>query len=61
MKEIKKTVWVVECEEFCTTLPGRCCTPRCGKVRCKKKLVKKEIKVQVPVYRCKVVDCCGGG
>ena len=28
MKKVKKTVWVVECECFCPTLPG-CCRDRC--------------------------------
>jgi len=83
MKEVKKTVWVVECEEYCVPLPdcrncpscfpsrdegcGSCCTgspcaavpPRCGPVRCKKKLVKKEITCQVPVYKCVVRYLCG--
>jgi len=81
MKKIKKTVWVVECEEFCVPLPGccegkrHCCqtsgcrdscasprrpmsVPRCGKVRCRKKLIKKEFTYAVPVYKCVV---CGGG
>jgi hypothetical protein len=34
--------------------------PRCGKVRCVKKLVKKEITCEVPVYKC-VVVCCSPG
>lgn len=85
MKEIKKSCWVVECEEFCPNLPGcgsgcnsccksgcsTCCNdpcaelrrpmvpPKCGKVRCRKKLVKKEITCEVPVYKC-VVVCCNG-
>lgn len=95
MKQVKKHVWVVECEEFCAPLPGlgRGCAPcgdaicepgygedgcggegrpgpcaslykpmvppKCGKVRCRKKLVKKEVTCEVPVYRCVVV--CGGG
>ena len=96
MKKVKKHVWVVECEEFCTTLPGRrdrccrkgdcncqgscdadcgCCQgkkcdpceplnkrhynqPRCGKMRTKKKLIKKEVVCLVPVYKCIVVYCC---
>jgi hypothetical protein len=87
MEKVKKTVWVVECEEFCAPLPrcapacepcGECgktssvsyagdpCTalrrpmvpPKCGKVRCRKKLVKKEITCEVPVYKCVVVCCC---
>jgi hypothetical protein len=36
MKEIKKTVWVVKCEDFCAPLPrcGRCCES-CGQECCK--------------------------
>ena len=95
MKQIKKTVWAVECEEFCAPLPGcgracklccnggecgdagcgSCCedpcaslkrpmvAPKCGNVRCRKRLVKKEIVCDVPVYKCIVVCCdpaCGG-
>ena len=37
--------------------------PKCGHVRCRKKLVKKEITCEVPVYKCVVeyvcCDCCG--
>ena len=100
MKKVKKTVWVVECEDFCAPLPrcgrggdpccdpgcgadpaacangacGQCaacscdpCTslecrdyvpPKCGKVRTKKNLVKKEIECEIPVYKC-VVVCSG--
>ena len=96
MKKVKKHVWVVECEEFCITLPRRrcCCDgcgscgggsgcncdgcncgcgkcdpceaenrkcyipPRCGKMRVKKKLIKKEVVCLVPVYKCVVVYCC---
>ena len=98
MQKVKKTVWVVECEEFCAALPrcapvckpcGGCgkascqscaeqsCSdpceslrrptvpPKCGKVRSRKKLVKKEITCEVPVYKCVVVccspGCCGAG
>ncbi|MBN1909426.1 MAG: hypothetical protein JW818_06785 [Pirellulales bacterium] len=32
--------------------------PKCGKVRCKKKLVKKEITCEIPVYKCVVVYAC---
>ena len=88
MKKVKKTVWAVECEEFCPSLPGcgrackpcggcgkasceSCCDPRaslrrpmvpprCCKVRCRKKLVKKEITCEVPIYKC-VVVCCNRG
>ena len=101
-KKVKKTVWVVECEEFCPSLPNccrarkscggdcqadcgeegcggkDCCDPcaslrrpmvppKCGKVRTRKKLVKKQITCEVPVYKCVVVCCepscaasCGG-
>jgi len=91
MKKVKKTVWEVECEEFCAPLPNcekRCChkgcgescgggcdeggccgdvcgsacrpvvPPKCGKVRCRKKLVKKEITCEVPVYKCVVCGSC---
>jgi hypothetical protein len=98
-KEIKKTVWVVKCEDFCTSLPGcalRHCEgcdcqpcgpaetcappacgcdrhgnnpcaaeenkcyvpPKCGKVRTKKTLEKKEVVCRVPSYKCVVVYCC---
>ena len=92
MKKVKKECWVVECEDFCTTLPnchckkccgtcggcqtGGCCEtgcggcdpcadmrkclvpPKCGMVRCRKKLVKKTIECEVPVYKC--VPVCRG-
>jgi len=101
-KTVKKTVWRVECEDFCVPLPGRdrcksgcqdgcgetacgetacgetgcggcgddpCAslqnrkyvTPRCGKVRTKKKLVKETITCEVPSYKCVVTACdaCG--
>ncbi len=53
-KEVKKTVWAVECEDFCVPTPG-CFS--CGKVHTRKKLLRKEITIKVPVYRCVVVDC----
>ncbi len=88
MKEVRKTCWVVQCEEFCVRLPrffksscgdtgcgGECggcqndgckspgsrpmVPPKCGKVRYRKTLVKKEITCQVPVYRCVPVPTCG--
>ena len=36
MKEVKKTVWVVECEEFCTMLPRLCgpCANECHSGQC---------------------------
>ncbi|MBN2024914.1 MAG: hypothetical protein JW809_19210 [Pirellulales bacterium] len=71
MKKVEKTVWVVECEEFCVPNPScchdgccreaGCCKkpcgppPQCGPVRCRKKLVKKTITCEVPVYKCVVV------
>lgn len=87
MKEVKKTVWSVKCEEFCAPLPrcGLCdcdggancdcgcsekcdpcaaenarkyVTPKCGKVREKKTLVKKEVVCKVPSYKCVVVYRC---
>lgn len=104
MKEIKKTVWVVKCEDFCAPLPGcplhcgecresgnqecckeptcengcdKCCNPcadienrnyvppKCGKVRPKKTLEKKEIICKIPAYKCVVVyacaNCCQNG
>ena len=99
MKEVKKHVWVVECEPICVPLPGckkSCCgckagcgcdtgccdaggcgccecdpcaellsrpmvKPKCCKLICRKKLVKKEIVCEVPTYKCVVVSCgCGG-
>jgi hypothetical protein len=106
MKEVKKTVWVVRCEEFCPLLPrcghggckgcdgcgssagtetcespgcrehcGKKCDPcaaeknkhyvppKCGKMRTKKILEKKEVVCLVPSYKCVVVyacpSCCG--
>jgi hypothetical protein len=105
MKEVKKTVWVVKCEDFCAPLPscGRGCNgctacgdtaacgveptcsegcgkncdpcaveknkryvqPKCGKVRTKKVLEKKEVVCKVPSYKCVVIytcpNCCGSG
>ena len=86
VKKVKTTVWVVECEKFCDTLPccdrgcksacggfdsgcgGKSCLsrkrplvqPKCNKVRCRKKLVKKTITKEVPIYKC-VVGCCNDG
>ncbi len=100
MKKVKKTVWVVECEEHCPALPGSrllggckggsctgaacaqpatcgtacgacdpCaaerakaraqCPPKCTRVRCRKRLKKKEIECEVPVYKC--VPACRAG
>lgn len=98
MKEVKKTVWSVKCEEFCPLMPncGHCCgsdccnsdsvcsteagcsgncngkkcdpcaaekdkhyvTPKCGKVREKKTLEKKEVVCKVPSYKCVVEYAC---
>jgi hypothetical protein len=98
MKEVKKTVWVVKCSEFCTMMPncghddccgcescqaGKSCAepscgcecgkkcdpcaaennkcyvpPKCGKIREKKTLEKKEVVCKVPSYKCVVVYCC---
>jgi hypothetical protein len=57
---VKKTVWAVECEEFCVPRPGRGCCAPCGKMHTRKKLLRKEITVKVPVYKCVVVDCACG-
>jgi hypothetical protein len=101
MREIKKHVWIVHCEEFCPLLPGcghsgckdcdacecgvdencvvepGCCggcgkgcdpcaaeknkcfvPPKCGKMRTKKTLEKKEVVCKVPCYKRIVVYCC---
>jgi hypothetical protein len=100
MKEVKKTVWVVKCQDFCAPLPncgrgkgcgscGACAAaescgaepacregcgkkcdpcaveknkcyipPKCGKVRTKKTLEKKEIVCKAPSYKCVVVYSC---
>jgi hypothetical protein len=102
MKDVKKTVWVVKCSEFCMTMPncGRGCgcgdhdcqeckgaevcktesacpdggckkcdpcaseknknfiPPKCGKIREKKTLEKKEVVCKAPSYKCVVVYCC---
>ena len=95
IKKVKKTCWVVKCEEFCASLPrcgcksscgscgdtgcdsggcgdSGCCgdpcaslkkpmvRPKCGKVRTRKKLVKKTITCEVMVYKC-IVVCCNSG
>jgi len=95
-KEVKKTVWVVKCEEFCAPLPGcgkgcgcgdargscgneaacgcescgkscdpcaaenakRYVPPKCGKVRERKTLEKKEVVCKVPSYKCVVGSAC---
>ena len=69
MKKETKSCWCVECQEICPLMPGRrdcsgdCPPPRCGNPKCVKKLVKKEYQVEVPVYKCVVLNlcpqCCG--
>ena len=49
---------VDECDPGCG--PAKAPTPpKCGKVRCRKKLVKKEYTVEVPIYKCVVKNVCG--
>jgi hypothetical protein len=83
VKEIKKTVWVVKCEDFCAPLPGLPCgrhgacgadgcqeascdngncgsCQKCGHVRTKKTLEKKEVTCKIPCWKCVVVYACGG-
>ncbi|NQT41389.1 MAG: hypothetical protein HQ581_28125 [Planctomycetes bacterium] len=55
-------------EDPCASLQKPMVPPRCGKVRTRKTLVKKDITCEVPVYKCVVVcgnaDCgtgCGTG
>ncbi len=44
----------------CKALTDRKYTPpKCGKVRTRKILVKKEITCEIPIYKCVVVDSCG--
>jgi len=82
VKEVKKHVWVVKCEDFCAPLPGcggkRGCgacgdgcgdescasgcgahCDRCGCVRTKKTLEKKEIVEKIQCWKCVVVYACG--
>lgn len=72
VKKETKTRWSVECQEFCPLMPGhhQCCDecqppPRCGHLKCVKKLVKKEYQVEVPIYKCVMrnlcPDCCKNG
>ena len=62
-----------ECEDFCVPGKSECCvvcdecgnkkkvyTPTCGCVRTRVKLVKKEKKEQVTVYKCVVENLCPG-
>jgi hypothetical protein len=65
IKKETKTCWCVECKEICPLMPGcRDCScdcpppPRCGGPKCVKKLVKKEYQVEVPVYKCVVLNLC---
>jgi len=108
IKTVKKHCWVVECEQFCPTLPAcpnwcwscfsfggdkgscgacrddsgccddACCEagcgkgcgqsrcsqmvpPKCGKMRTRKTLTKKEWEEEVPVYKCAACAGCGNG
>ena len=50
------------CEAGCGDPGGCACqTPsQCGKLRCRKKLLKKEVEVEVPIYKCVVKYLCPG-
>ncbi len=50
------------CVEGCgaACLPNRLVPPKCGPVRYRKKLVKKEYTIEVPIYRCVVRYLCAG-
>jgi len=70
MKTVKRYVWVVggcgevecascqgkSCCDPCRGLPTCVTPPKCGRQRTVKRLVRKEIECQVPVYKC--VPCC---
>lgn len=82
VQEVKKTVWAVQCKEFCVGMPRLCAgkdcgdsascgacdhcaagqpcqaPPKCGPVRTKKELVRKEVSTKVPVYKCVVQNLC---
>ena len=46
------------CKDPCEALQNRkYVSPKCGKVRSRKKLVKKEITCKIPVYKCEVCGC----
>lgn len=89
MKEVVKVLWIVRCEEFCTSLPRLGCesnrehgacggcdasgcvtverekmpkavAPRCGHVRCRKVLEKKEVVCKFPCYKCVPAYACEG-
>jgi hypothetical protein len=49
------------CGGSCPSGCDACPPPKCGKVRSRKRLIKKEITYQVPVYKCVVVPTCGCG
>jgi hypothetical protein len=70
-KTVSKPEYECECEDFC--LPGKseCCvtcdecgnkkkvyTPTCGCIRTRVKLIKKEKKEEVKVYKCVVENLC---
>ena len=44
----------------CASLRKPMVRPKCGKVRCRKKLVKKTITCEVPVYKCVPAGCNDG-
>jgi hypothetical protein len=62
MKDVKTTVYDLECEDFCVACKSKDCgchkVPVCGKVRTKKKLVKIECVKKVPTYKCVVEYLC---
>ncbi len=46
------------CGETCST---KCLVPpRAGPVHCRKKLIKKEYTIEIPIYKCVVRNLCGG-
>ena len=49
-----------ECGPCAELLSRPMVKPKCGKARCRKKLVKKEIVCEVPTYKCVVVPCGSG-
>ncbi len=72
-KTVVKPEYDCECEDFCVPGKSECCvvcdecgnkkkvfTPTCGCVRTRVKLVKKEKKEQVTVYKCVVENLCPG-
>jgi hypothetical protein len=72
-KKEKKTIWACQCADVCFPRPSECglqcgcpcdCNAdkpmTCGKVYSVKKLMKKEIEVEVPVAKCVVEYLCAG-